>query len=439
MVNIDNKKLLKILRLTSLIPLFISIAYNSYAQNTIFDKKISITSNNEKLSTVLNKISFTSEINFSYNSNILPVNKIISVKASNKTLKEVLDDVFKDYNVDYKLMEKQIIIFPKPGMPLEKAPAPKIEPVIQKKTEEKPVPKPEIKQNINREVTKTKNVIIYDTITKVNNITHYDTLVYYDTITHHDTIKSNMKSIINDTINSKWSLDLFFTPQSSTNFISANANDSNNFSDTIKSIISPNFTYSFGAHINYNIKNFFIQSGILYTQFVETLNYNYNQTYSYYDIDTLDSYYTIAGIDTNWYYVKDSVKMEKTNSKLYESINKTTYIEIPLSLGYNIKGNFISFYLKGSIITGFLINVNGKIISQNNNKLVDIDSNNPKFVKPNFAFAGSIGIKCKLDNSSSLIIEPCYRKSLNSIYNKSYPISKKTQSIGLTVGLRYKF
>ncbi|NVO04138.1 MAG: carboxypeptidase-like regulatory domain-containing protein, partial [Bacteroidetes bacterium] len=60
-------------------------------------------------------ISFVSDlgnVKFSYSPQQVPVNKKISVKAKNKTIKEVLNEVLKENGIDYFVLENQIILKP---------------------------------------------------------------------------------------------------------------------------------------------------------------------------------------------------------------------------------------------------------------------------------------------------------------------------------------
>ena len=65
---------------------------------------------NVSLIDVINEISNIGHVNFSYSPQIIPADKKISVKAKNKTIKEILDASIKKNGLDYIIVENQIIL-----------------------------------------------------------------------------------------------------------------------------------------------------------------------------------------------------------------------------------------------------------------------------------------------------------------------------------------
>jgi hypothetical protein len=75
----------------------------------LLERVISVNFQQETLATALKKIGELAGFTFSYNSNILDANRLISYEASNKTVREVLDYIFKG-NIQYKERRKHIIL-----------------------------------------------------------------------------------------------------------------------------------------------------------------------------------------------------------------------------------------------------------------------------------------------------------------------------------------
>lgn len=67
---------------------------NAQTNVPILERRITIKVTSQPLGKVLNIISETANFNFSYGSNIVKVNKIVSVHAENRTVKEVLEQLF---------------------------------------------------------------------------------------------------------------------------------------------------------------------------------------------------------------------------------------------------------------------------------------------------------------------------------------------------------
>ncbi len=74
------------------------------------NKKISIKMKDKPLNEVINEISKQGQINFSYSSQIIAVDKKVSIKAKNKSVKVILDEVLVKNGIDYVLVENQIIL-----------------------------------------------------------------------------------------------------------------------------------------------------------------------------------------------------------------------------------------------------------------------------------------------------------------------------------------
>lgn len=81
----------------------------SYAQDT----KVSLNMNNVTVEQVLNVLEAKSDIHFLYNNKLVNVDRIVSVKAENKSIDSVLDMLFSSTDVGYEIKGKQIVLFKK--------------------------------------------------------------------------------------------------------------------------------------------------------------------------------------------------------------------------------------------------------------------------------------------------------------------------------------
>ncbi len=85
-----------------------------FAQNSLLQKKITITKTEGRAVDILNEISKVGNFYFSY-SNAIPVNREIKLKTNNKTIKEFLDDIFEGLPIDYTERGNKIILTVKKG------------------------------------------------------------------------------------------------------------------------------------------------------------------------------------------------------------------------------------------------------------------------------------------------------------------------------------
>ena len=86
--------------------LFQANAEIAYSQST----RISLNLNNATVEQVLNAIEENSDFYFLYNSKLINVDRKVDVKAKEKSIESVLNEVFKNTNVQYKVEDKQIIL-----------------------------------------------------------------------------------------------------------------------------------------------------------------------------------------------------------------------------------------------------------------------------------------------------------------------------------------
>ncbi|MFC2138769.1 carboxypeptidase-like regulatory domain-containing protein, partial [Bacteroidota bacterium] len=82
----------------------------SFGQEDGLSKRITIVADSISLDEALNRISEISKLNISYVHGIFDIQEIISINVIDKTIHEILDELLKDYALDYELIEKQLII-----------------------------------------------------------------------------------------------------------------------------------------------------------------------------------------------------------------------------------------------------------------------------------------------------------------------------------------
>lgn len=107
--SLEFKQLLRTMKITLFLLLFVTFqAYcgNSYSQNA----KVSIPNSQLRVGQVLAKIESQTEYLFVYNKKSVDVRRTVNVAADNKTVADLLDEVFEGTNIRYVMEGKNIIL-----------------------------------------------------------------------------------------------------------------------------------------------------------------------------------------------------------------------------------------------------------------------------------------------------------------------------------------
>jgi len=83
-----------------------NVQANSYSQN----KKISLEITNGSVVSVLKKIEAESKFKFFYKTGVIDVKRRVSINVTDRSIKNILDILFKGENVSYSLVKKQIVL-----------------------------------------------------------------------------------------------------------------------------------------------------------------------------------------------------------------------------------------------------------------------------------------------------------------------------------------
>ncbi|WP_294592428.1 TonB-dependent receptor [uncultured Bacteroides sp.] len=119
--SLEIKQLLRTMKITLILLLFVTFqAYcaDSYSQNA----KVSIPNAQLKVGQVLAQIESQTEYLFVYNKKSVDVRRTVNVNADNKSVAEVLDDMFEGTNIKY-VMEGKNIVLTKNGEKIENVPS----------------------------------------------------------------------------------------------------------------------------------------------------------------------------------------------------------------------------------------------------------------------------------------------------------------------------
>lgn len=96
------------------LPAIILCCLCSFSLNAqLKDQQVSLDSTKRDLPGILQNISAQTGLNFTYNADIFPIGKSFSLAVENQSLERLLDSLLWGMNLDYEVVDKNIVIFPR--------------------------------------------------------------------------------------------------------------------------------------------------------------------------------------------------------------------------------------------------------------------------------------------------------------------------------------
>ncbi len=252
-----------------------------------------------------------------------------------------------------------------------------------------------------------------------------------------------------------FSIDLFGGPEYINSFDEIVYNEGDNIS--IKKKTTYIADYSFGANLKYHYNNWFLQSGLAYSNFGDIYSlsqenvlhdtsggfysYNINTYYTYdtlsWEDDPLQSGVLVPVLSSSLHTDTVITNWNSTDSISYENefANAETryrYIEIPLMLGYQLLHNNWSFLISAGGSYGF--KVADEAVYTSNNKLSGLDEVSSPYSSSNINGIISLGITYSVNNKISLILQPTYKTNLTG-FSTNYT---RYHSLSLRCGINVK-
>jgi hypothetical protein len=438
----------------TLLILFSCMAGLSFAQPSLLSRTLTIQVTNAPISSVIEKIGKQTGVRFSYNPSQLPASKKVSLNLKNQTVETALKSLFAGTDYQFKEIGNQLVIF-KVTPPLVDAEPPKKEPTDKEKAEPQNKSPQQVKQR--NTVRDTVYLFLTDTLIlhKTDTLLITDLIIQHDTIVRTDTIflekpgsqvqgkDDVMKTeIVKDQIIPNldkigWYTGIAYEQLWSKSLYSAN--DPGNDQLREKMSGATHFTpqnYAIHALIGYDFTKAGLRTGISYTRLGENFEYSYTrQIGGYYKTDTVETYYTIAGIDTSWYYVTDSswVNIDYKNYT-YKNPNYYRYVEIPFSVKFNFLNRpKLNCYAIGGVVAGFNFGRKALYILPEEDLPVKWISG-PEMSPFMFSWQAGLGGEYRIGSKLRIFSEVKYRKQLTDFY-KDYPLDKKFELLNIKTGI----
>ncbi len=432
----------------TLLILFFLKAGLSVAQPSHLNRKVDISVRNEPASVVLQRLSKQTGAYFSYDPALLSDRKI-TLNVSGIPLQDALQRIFDNPSVGFREIGNQLVVYRERKKEAEP-----------ETTERKEIKEPSastLKSNNKLLPPDTVYVPRTDTIYKFRTDTltlvQTDTVVRRDTIHHTDTIyltrarkagKTELPDFSKNSVSSQrfredngWFAAIAYEQLIGKPLLTAQGQGSATLLESMKKANGKSpVNFSVGAVAGYDYYRLGIQTGISFTRLGETFEYSFTQQVGgFYKTDTVESYYTVSGIDTSWYYVTDSswVNIDYKNFT-YKNPNSYRYLELPLLVKFRIiQGKGIDFYALGGIVAGIAIGRNALLISPEESKAVEwvsSDGISPLIL----SWKAGAGIAISTGSKSGVFLEGTYRQQFNSQL-KNYPLDKKFNLLNIKTGI----
>lgn len=222
---------------------------------------------------------------------------------------------------------------------------------------------------------------------------------------------------------------------------------------------SLNFLGSFGGDFSYTHKNILFQSGINVARFGEAYKYSYHVFLEdahydifergYYQTDTVwivqvDSMlggvtYLVPHLEQSWITTTDSTLVTSTDTLdlgLITSQNQYTYVEVPLSLGYEVRRDKLTYTIKAGVTAGMFVDASGKTLSMDDIHGVDNITGELPFNKFRYNATFGLGVAYDITSRIGVFGEFFYRHPLNYVYQPEYYFNQKLSYAGYKLGVR---
>ena len=423
---------------------FVILLFLSFSSMLIMaqDKKISIEADNERLRDILDEISANEQIYFSYKASDEVFDQRITYFCDDKALEDAISGLLALAGLQYMQVGNHLVI-----TALKSSVGGNIQPdrdeigELQTKDQSATAIEPDT-------VIKTIEKLVYirDTIRETEVISQTDTVFIRDTVWMEKPASGRNTIKIRDLRNvfrfepgrdDGWSL-AFSYAQMATGFVVLNKNLSDELEQISESEKTSFRNFSLGSRIQFHQKRWTFSAGFFLTGFSHRFNYVHDISEGgFFDVDTLDIFYTVTQNDTAWTYVTDSAWIPLDREvTIYDRFNRIGLLESELSAGYTLYAkNDISFYASAGFRIGVPVWAAGNTISDEPGypvkelRLSDLQ----QFTT---AYRLALGISYRSGNWANLFAEVFYRRNTSALI-ENYPLDRRLQAFGLNIGLVY--
>ena len=284
----------------------------------------------------------------------------------------------------------------------------------------------------------------YDTISTIDTLLVRDTVIIKDTVYVKKPVKEPYKNsslfrntTLEDLKNKDNYLEIYGGPVFN-NFEFTGA--SSRLINLTEKAYNGRPSYEAGLMAGRHFNPFLFEVGLGLRYITEDFTYTYSRpAETYYEIDTIDSYYTIQDQDTTWYYVTDSTLQTVPGTReQYRNTNHLTFVDIPISAGYKFNVGKLTVNFKIGIINSFLVEKDGYYIEKGEFNPVgnyrDVEMNS-------YVMSGSLsaGVVYYMNDFMAVSGNIHFRKTFKPLFEQKIPVSRNHTYMTGAVGIRYLF
>ncbi len=234
----------------------------------------------------------------------------------------------------------------------------------------------------------------------------------------------------------KWYIDIFGSPDLNTASVKHNIGLSA-FAKALDSSQRITNGFSVGTRIERNLgEHWKFKTGLQYKQVNERFFY-VQQTIKNVNVVTNRSYTDNLGSTV---YVADTASYQQSGYTIKTVFNSYKSIEIPLIMGWEGRIDKLRFGFNSGLITTLYTFYQGKIMDTSSG-IVPLGSNNANgfyHSVPSFSLYGSADFIYPIKSNVEAFAEPYCRFGLSDNINSSIGYSKRFNSVGVFLGLRYR-
>jgi len=447
LLNSDTKSMTKskgLFSLNSLILAYLSASFcllicvNALSAQQDSSQLLDLKVEQKSLGETLDQLFVNHQIKLAFNASDPAFDQLISCNLTASTPEQILEALLKQRGYRFKKIGDQYIVF--------------------KHGESEPQeikPQPDAGENLSKEITDTifinRNVLRLDTIVRLDTIFRVDTVVLRDTITvfkeaanFKKTRRKGVRSDIFNTTSRKQqghAVEVYYGRAFTNVQFDAEQQSNSILQDYWEKAVEPGFraqTLGFKYHFNANKWTF--TSGLALTGFAEKFDYKRKiSTGGFFDVDTLDTYYSISNMDTTWFHITDSswIPLDERNFE-YSGTNKMGYLNWDIAAAFEIMSfPGVRIFTKAGAGLSALIYKSGTAISAT----PDYEAIPMKdFEMETLKFSWMVGLnaRMRLTDAFDLVPEIYYRSYSGNMY-KNYPVQRKQSMFGVNLGLIYYF
>jgi hypothetical protein len=404
---------------------------------------ITISASDEKLSSVLSHLSGFDGVNLSFNASDPMLEKRVTFSITNKTIEEILEELLPPAQQGFSQVGNNLVIFPRSDMP---------DMQTENANNDKDTEKAGV-SNASILVADTVYkyievpVTIHDTIRIVEMETRTDTIRIRDTVFVEKPVtqfrRTQGVSVLRNIFRFEpdredgWAVSFSYSQLLAGYHYNGNETLSQEL-EKVKNADSASFrNFSLGTAAQLNQGKFNIAAGVQLTGFSNRFSFSDLTTSGgFYDVDTLDVFYTIIDGLPVYTYITDSLWVPLDRDELrYDRFNRIGLLELQLALGYTFYADEnITGYINGAFSAGTPVWLSGSAFSEN--EYTEPRELKEVFENWTYAWQAGFGMRYSIGNWSDIYGEVFYKRYLYD-FVQDYPLQRRMHGAGLKIGLLY--